>query len=85
MQCYLDEQNIHSRPIEGSNLARQPFMKHYSNCVEVRGDLKNADQVHDHGFFIGINKTINKTINNKMNYPKLVVLISTPLVPSKIK
>ena len=59
LQSYLDEQNIHSRPIEGSNLARQPFMKHYSDCVEVRGDLKNADQVHDHGFFIGINQDTN--------------------------
>lgn len=62
---YLEQRLIHSRPIEGSNLAVQPFMKRYPGMVEIRGKLKNSDLVHKNGFFIGLNQ---ETDNERIKY-----------------
>lgn len=59
LQKFLEDQLIHSRPIEGSNLALQPFMKRYSDLVGIRGKLKNSNIVHKNGFFIGLNQDTN--------------------------
>jgi len=65
MLDYLTDCNIHHRPIVGSNLASQPFMKLYAHLVEIRGELKNAEFIHNNGFFIGLNQDTN---NERIEY-----------------
>lgn len=59
LQSFLEEHKIDTRPIEGSNLAVQPFMERYSDLVEIRGELRNANLVHKNGFFFGLNQNTN--------------------------
>lgn len=40
-----------SRPVVTGNFLRQPAIKHYK--VEVVGDMRNADYIHDHAIMIG--------------------------------
>lgn len=56
---YLEERLIQTRPIEGSNLSAQPFMKRYGDLITVRGELSNAKQIHKNGFFFGLNQDTN--------------------------
>ena len=47
----LKAESIAVRPIVAGNFTKNPVLKHLPH-VEL-GDLKNADQVHDEGLFIG--------------------------------
>ncbi len=49
-QAYLESRNIQTRPIVGSNLARQPAMRHVPH--RIAGKLTNADVVHRQGVMI---------------------------------
>lgn len=49
-QAYLESCAIQTRPVIGSNLARQPVMKHIPH--RQAGDLRQADHVHTHGVMI---------------------------------
>ncbi|MDP6934560.1 MAG: DegT/DnrJ/EryC1/StrS family aminotransferase [Myxococcota bacterium] len=48
----LERQGIHTRPISGSNLARQPFFENIPGA-RVQGLLPVADAVHERGLFVG--------------------------------
>jgi len=47
----LQENEIECRPIVTGNFTRNDVMKHFN--YEVHGELKNADYLHDNGFFVG--------------------------------
>ena len=47
----LKEKNIDCRPIVTGNFTRNEVMKFFD--YEIYGELKNADYLHDHGFFVG--------------------------------
>ncbi|MBI3240807.1 MAG: DegT/DnrJ/EryC1/StrS family aminotransferase [Chloroflexi bacterium] len=49
-QAYLESCRIQTRPIVGSNLARQPVMKYVPH--RIVGDLPNADTIHFQGVMI---------------------------------
>jgi len=48
----LEAQGVDTRPISGSNLARQPAFAQVPGA-RVEGRLAVADAVHDRGFFVG--------------------------------
>ena len=48
----LEARQIQTRPISGSNLARQPVFDQLEG-VRVEGPLSVADAVHERGFFVG--------------------------------
>ncbi len=48
----LEERGISTRPISGSNLARQPAFSQIEGAV-VEGSTPVADAVHERGFFVG--------------------------------
>jgi len=48
----LESMGISTRPISGSNLARQPAFEHL-DCAVVEGETPVADAVHERGFFVG--------------------------------
>ena len=48
----LAQYNIDTRPISGSNLARQPAFADLPN-TRVEGETPVADAVHERGFFVG--------------------------------
>ena len=48
----LAKYNIDTRPISGSNLARQPAFTNLPN-TRVEGDTPVADAIHERGFFVG--------------------------------
>jgi CDP-6-deoxy-D-xylo-4-hexulose-3-dehydrase len=48
----LEARGIQTRPISGSNLARQPAAAHVPG-LRVEGPLPVADAVHERGFFVG--------------------------------
>ncbi len=48
----LEARGIETRPISGSNLARQPAVRDLPG-VRVEGPLPVADAVHERGFFVG--------------------------------
>jgi CDP-6-deoxy-D-xylo-4-hexulose-3-dehydrase len=48
----LERNGIATRPISGSNLARQPAFARLENA-RVEGPLVVADAVHERGFFVG--------------------------------
>ena len=50
--AHLEKNGIETRPIVAGNLGRQPAMEKVHG-VSV-GNLPGADQVHDHGFYIGL-------------------------------
>jgi len=43
--------DIEVRPIVAGNFARQPVFKNMD--ASISGDLRNADYIHDNGFFVG--------------------------------
>ena len=47
----LTDADIGFRMITGGNILRHDVIKHYD--LEIVGEIKNADIVHDHGFFVG--------------------------------
>tara|TARA_B110000879_G_scaffold183021_1_gene241437 strand:+ start:106 stop:1275 length:1170 start_codon:yes stop_codon:yes gene_type:complete len=47
----LQENNIECRPIVTGNFTRNEVMKYFD--YEVHEELKNADYLHDNGFFVG--------------------------------
>ena len=47
----LQENRIECRPIVTGNFIRNDVMKYFN--YEVHGELKNADHLHDNGFFVG--------------------------------
>jgi CDP-4-dehydro-6-deoxyglucose reductase, E1 len=47
----LESQGVETRPIVAGNFLRNPVIRHL-NCV-ISGDYRNADYVHENGFFIG--------------------------------
>ena len=47
----LTENNIEVRPIVAGNFARQSALKYLD--YSISGELKNADYVHENGFFVG--------------------------------
>lgn len=50
-QAYLEANRIQTRPIVGSNFARQPVMGTVPH--RIHGTLPNADLVHYHGLMVG--------------------------------
>ena len=48
----LEERGIHSRPISGSNLARQPVFSSIPGA-KIEGDLTVANAIHSRGLFVG--------------------------------
>jgi CDP-6-deoxy-D-xylo-4-hexulose-3-dehydrase len=50
-QAHLEAHRIQTRPIVGSNFARQPVMRHLPH--RIHGTLTNADLVHYHGLMVG--------------------------------
>ncbi len=50
--AHLEAAGISTRPISGSNLARQPAFKQLVG-VRVEGELPVADAVHERGLFVG--------------------------------
>lgn len=57
LMSFLEENLIEIRPIEGANLAAHPFMRRYGHLLEIRGSLKNAELIHQNGFFFGLNQS----------------------------
>jgi CDP-6-deoxy-D-xylo-4-hexulose-3-dehydrase len=47
----LGAAGVEYRPIVAGNFTRQPVLKHLDH--RISGDLKNAEIVNDHGFFVG--------------------------------
>ena len=47
----LDQANIECRPIVTGNFTRNEVMKYFD--YEIHGELKNADHLDKHGFFVG--------------------------------
>lgn len=52
LMAHLESRKIATRPISGSNLARQPAFARVPGA-RVHGDLPVADGIHTHGLFIG--------------------------------
>jgi len=55
---HLKENNVEVRPIVAGNFTRNEVIK-YMN-YEIHGNLKNADDIHENGFFIGNHSKSNK-------------------------
>ena len=51
LQNHLESRGIETRPIEAGNMAIQPAMQYIKH--RVGGPLTNAQDIHDHAFFIG--------------------------------
>ena len=64
IQC-LQEHKIDCRPIVTGNFIRNDVMQYFD--YEIHGELKNADYLHDHGFFVG-NSQVNLTKEIKFLY-----------------
>jgi len=56
----LEARGIATRPISGSNLARQPAFERVPNA-RIEGDTPVADAVHTRGFFVGQSHAFNHT------------------------
>ncbi len=59
----LQENNIDCRPIVTGNFTRNAVMKYFD--YEVSHDLKNADYLHENGFFVG-NSQVN--LESEINF-----------------
>lgn len=59
LQSYLEARRIETRPIVGSNLARQPVMRHVPH--RISGPLTQADLVHRNGLMIGNHADLTAT------------------------
>ena len=58
----LQKNKIECRPIVTGNFVRNEVMKYFD--YEVHDELKNADYLHDNGFFVGnSHKNLTKNIN----------------------
>ena len=65
----LQENKIDCRPIVTGNFTRNEVMKYFD--YEVHQELKNADYLHENGFFVG-----NSQINLKKEITILYKIIS---------
>jgi CDP-6-deoxy-D-xylo-4-hexulose-3-dehydrase len=52
LQDFLESRGIVTRPISGSNLARQPAARHVPG-LRIAGPLTVADAIHERGLFVG--------------------------------
>lgn len=52
VMAHLESRGIQTRPISGSNLARQPAFPRVPGA-RVAGSLDMADRIHTHGLFVG--------------------------------
>lgn len=50
--AHLEARGIATRPISGSNLARQPVFEHIRGA-RIAGELNVADAIHERGLFVG--------------------------------
>jgi CDP-6-deoxy-D-xylo-4-hexulose-3-dehydrase len=50
--AHLESRKIATRPISGSNLARQPVFEQIPQA-RISGDLHMADSIHERGLFVG--------------------------------
>ena len=58
----LEKNKIESRPIVAGNFLRNSVMKYFN--YEAHNELKNANHLHDNGFFVGnSHKNLTKNIN----------------------
>ena len=64
----LQENKIDCRPIVTGNFTRNEVMKFFD--YEVHQELKNADYLHENGFFVG-NSQVD--LKNKINYLKEIL------------
>jgi len=64
----LQENNIDCRPIVTGNFTRNEVMKFFD--YEIHKELKNADYLHDNGFFVG-NSQVD--LKNKIKYLKEIL------------
>lgn len=55
----LKDVNVEYRPIVAGNFAKNTVVKKYFN-YEIHGDLKNANTIDSHGFFIGNHHVLKK-------------------------
>lgn len=55
LQRILTLEGIESRPIISGNLLKQPFLKKFFHS----GEFKNADFIHNNGFYIGNNQFVD--------------------------
>lgn len=66
----LRENDIEVRPIVAGNFTRQKALKFLD--YSISGDLKNADYIHDNGFFVG-----NHSIDMKENINLLIDVLKS--------
>ncbi|MFO0730019.1 MAG: DegT/DnrJ/EryC1/StrS family aminotransferase [Nitrospiraceae bacterium] len=59
LQSFLESRRIETRPIVGSNLARQPVMRHVLH--KIVGPLTQADLVHRNGVMLGNHADLTAT------------------------
>jgi len=52
LMAHLEARKIATRPISGSNLARQPAFEQIKNA-RIAGELPVADAIHERGIFVG--------------------------------
>ena len=58
MARYLEDHKIETRPVQVSNIVRQPSIQFINH--RVHGELKNAQYIMDHSFFFGNHQGIGK-------------------------
>ena len=58
LAAFLEGKGLETRPIESGNMALQPAMKRIN--YRVSGDLRNAQYIHDNGFFFGTHQGIGE-------------------------
>ena len=51
---YLNEKKIGTRLLFAGNITRQPYFKNYPIAYRISGDLKNADEIMNNTFWIGV-------------------------------
>ncbi len=77
LQTFLYTHGIESRPIISGNLLKQPFLKKYFHT----GEFKNADFIHNNGFYIGNNQFVD---SKRLNYlDKLLKTFFTKIYANK--
>lgn len=68
----LIKEDIEVRPIVAGNFTKNPVIKYFE--YEIFGILKNADEIHDNGFFVGNNgKPLVDEIMHLYNVINLIV------------
>ncbi|MBR1946061.1 MAG: pyridoxamine 5-phosphate oxidase, partial [Alphaproteobacteria bacterium] len=61
----LTEAHIDTRPIVAGNFAKKEVVRYFDH--EISGELKNADYIDEHGFFVGNHQF---DIRDKIDYLK---------------